>query len=394
MRIAGALVAVAVLAAAVSAIASTTTAARPGPVPYETPDVGEVVGVVAPDGAPAFLTRDDDGDVRAFLGIAPHSGLPLAWCPDEQLFIEPLGSSRFDITGTYLFGPSPHGLFPYAAAVRGGEVQLADRIAPEPRPDPAPLGEGTAGRPLGVCAGTDGYALGVRAPTEGVRIAPLHAALGGGWTLTGARAEERRGSVALCRPSTEPCAPGDQDLPALTAGRLPEGGASIGATLVRGERGTLVEAVVPLRIDAFYDQKLTRAPPDAWCAAADLAAIHAGPDQGGASSVSLRNLRPPSADEPGCDYGADPVPEALHGADLDAPLRGYARDVTYALAYAPNDRAEGPYPTPGSADDVLDDGTTTAAELGPTLGLGEPVGVLVRYDAGDVTGLWVPPLHS
>ena len=391
MRIAGALAAVVAVAAAVTALA--TSSAEPPPVTYEAPPVGEVVGVVAPDGAPAFLARDADGAVRAFLGVAPHSGLPLVWCPDEQLFVEPFGSSRFDITGTYLFGPAPHGLFPYRVDASGDEVRIAERAAPDPRPDAPPSGEGSAGEPLGVCATTDGYVLGVRAPTTGLRAAPLHAGLAGGWTLTDARVEEHGAGVALCRPRPERCPAGAVDLPALLAGPLSEGGTSIGPALVRGDRGTLLEAVFPFRVDAYYDRNLAGLPPGGWCAAADLDAIHVDPDQGGATSVAVRNLRTPRADEPGCDYGAEPLPPDLHGADLDAPLRGYVRDIAYALAYQPNERPEGAHPASGSADDVLRDGTTTADELAPALGLDEPIRVLVRHDADHVTSLWVPRIE-
>lgn len=91
------------------------------------PPVGSVVTVEAPGRTPAFVASTEEG-VRAFLGFAPHSGLPLAWCPSSGVFIEPVGSSWFDIAGDYLFGPSPGGLWPLAVEVVDGEAIVSDEV--------------------------------------------------------------------------------------------------------------------------------------------------------------------------------------------------------------------------------------------------------------------------
>lgn len=94
------------LVAVVAVVAGRDPVMRGVAVPV--PPLGAVVAVEAPGRTPAFVASTEEG-VRAFLGFAPHSGLPLAWCPSSGVFIEPVGASWFDIAGDYLFGPSPGG---------------------------------------------------------------------------------------------------------------------------------------------------------------------------------------------------------------------------------------------------------------------------------------------
>lgn len=102
------------------------------------PHRGEVRATLLPDGQPVMVVGHDDGTVTVLSAVAPHSGEPLAWCAESEVFVEPVGASRFDERGRYSFGPAPTGVPAFDTRVRGGEVLVGSRLAAPPRWAQAP----------------------------------------------------------------------------------------------------------------------------------------------------------------------------------------------------------------------------------------------------------------
>ncbi len=58
-----------------------------------------------------FLVRLNDGRLLALSRRCPHLGCTVNYQPSGQVFLCPCHQSRFALTGAYLAGPAPRGLY-------------------------------------------------------------------------------------------------------------------------------------------------------------------------------------------------------------------------------------------------------------------------------------------
>lgn len=372
MRIAGAVGAVAVLAVVAGGLAGVVES-RPAVVrgvAVDVPPIGTVVAVEAPGRTPAFVASTPDG-VRAFLGFAPHSGLPLAWCPASSMFAEPVGASLFDIAGDYLFGPSPGGLWPLEVTMVDGRAVVGDEVGvPSPRlivprwmarlVEELPLGQewvrGTSPAGLGgrrapdPCLDSEGSIGGLWAPVSVVPgpVPLAEATRDPGWSLVAASLEDGD----LVDRDGHRVAVVDRWASSAWQAEL--------EVLVR-RRGTVVEAIPTFR-PGFVDER--------WCGRGTVQAVSSTADISGslALSLTLDRLEPAQ----GCGYGTfSAPPPGITTVDLTLFAGTMASLLTDPSAYV----LEGP-----------DGPAGTTYPLDP---IGLPV--LVRGGPGEeVTGVYAP----
>ncbi len=58
-----------------------------------------------------FLVKLQDGKLRALSRRCPHLGCKVNYWPPKEIFLCPCHQSRFALTGAYLSGPAPRGLY-------------------------------------------------------------------------------------------------------------------------------------------------------------------------------------------------------------------------------------------------------------------------------------------
>lgn len=105
-----------------------------GPYFLGAPPPGETVATSLPNRAPVFVVRHQDGAVTVVSAIDPHLEDLIVWCTRNRAFVEPIGASRFDERGRYVFGPAPTGLAAYDATLTGdGRVRVGQRLPPPER---------------------------------------------------------------------------------------------------------------------------------------------------------------------------------------------------------------------------------------------------------------------
>jgi cytochrome b6-f complex iron-sulfur subunit len=71
-----------------------------------------------------YLTRLDDGGFLSLYQRCTHLGCTVPWIRDEQQFVCPCHSSRFDDTGTVLNPPAPRPLDRFAVTIEDGLVKV------------------------------------------------------------------------------------------------------------------------------------------------------------------------------------------------------------------------------------------------------------------------------
>lgn len=97
------------------------------------PEQGETVAASLSDGAPVFVSRDDEGGARVISAVSDHRLHLVEWCDDPGVFIERRGTTLFDPEGRWVNGPAPSGLARYDAQVEGETVVVGDLRGPQPR---------------------------------------------------------------------------------------------------------------------------------------------------------------------------------------------------------------------------------------------------------------------
>lgn len=393
MRTAWALgVALLIAAAAVAAVRLAPPRPEVVQAAYPLPEPGTVEPIVGPQGAPAFLARDTDGTARAFLAVAPHSGLPLAWCPAEGIFVEPVGSSRFDLAGRYGFGPAPHGLRPYAVEVDEGRASLGALEEPPPRSQSAR----PPTNPFVTCTATDGYLLGVLPPTAQLPgpVTPAAALARRGWVTVHGALEERAGGQVLCAATAEGCPPSSPGVEALLEGYSAQPGERrVGTFLALVDGSGLAALVAPPRADDLGLAGTIDPGAAAWCGEGTISALQERVDgERRIIDVVVADLRAPTSTAYRCGYGEPPPPEEVLGQTLTLPAAGYADAYTARYAYEglARDTAQ-PIPPQGSAEHPAADGVVETGELAALLGLDPPLTGVVRVEDGQLTDLWIPP---
>lgn len=346
---------------------------------HDIPDRGTVEPIVGPEGAPAFLAHHTDGSVRAFLGIAPHSGLPLAWCSESQAFIEPVGASRFDAAGRYLGGPARGGLRPFEIEVVDGHAVIGELLEP---PGRSPGGVVPV-VPGDVCLATEGYVLGVHAPTSQLRgpLPPQQAARSPRWVRVEGVVERDDDRFLVCAAAAAPCSTGSVVARQVFDGAQPQPGERVvGEFVALADGGGFAALFAPFgltRAQPLHDPAPQAENGEPWCGEAELVAVRGDFNaDGGAAEVALSDVRPRSTVESGCDYGAPPPGGSLVREELALPSGGYATFVLDVLF--------------SSSDDLSADGIVTSEELGAALDIAAPVTVIARQQGGRLIGFWVP----
>lgn len=385
-------VAVVVAASAVVAVRLAPPGPEAAPASYPLPEPGTVEPIVGPQNAPAFLARDLDGTTRAFLGVAPHSGLPLAWCPDEQVFVEPVGASRFDLAGRYGFGPAPHGLRPFEVEVQGDRALLRALQGPPPRSQEAR----TQTVPGMACLGSEGYVLGVLPPTAQLPgpLTPAGALSRQGWVTVRGTLEERADGVLLCAATVGRCPPSSLGVAAVLEGYAAQRSEPRrGTYLALIEGGALSALVSPVGAeDVDYEDTLD-AGADSWCGQGTLTEMRERFEgERRVIDVVIADVGPPTSPAHRCGYATPPAPEAVRGRTVTLPASAYAAEYTVRLAFdALTVFTGGPIPAQGSPELPSSDGLVDARELATALGLDVPVAGVVQVHDGQLTDLWIPP---
>lgn len=320
--IAAALLAAGLLAALVATIAVVTRPAGEVAV-LPVPEPGQAVTGLRPDGAPVIVTRDTAGQVHAFLGVVPHAGLPLTWCPRSQMFTEALGASRFDSTGRYLSGPAPHGLYRIAVKAADGPVVLGERLPPEPRV--AGLKSPARPNPDDPCVFSEGYLLGVRPPVSEVpRFAtPREAARSTGWVRFDTVLETAGQGLRLC---DLPGCRRPVEVTSLLPGSWQPEGTAAGVFFGRVDRGAIADLVVPVWADETLPTEI--AAPLEWCGSGQL--LRWEP-----TAVTVGTLDAPADPSVQCGWGAADPPDNLRGRTVTLPLAGYATHLAEGWTASP-----------------------------------------------------------
>jgi hypothetical protein len=85
---------------------------------------------------PVFVVRDGSA-ILVLRPFAPGGTVPVAWCPGQGLFEDPVTGTKYDERGGYVAGPPTRGLDRVTSKVIRGVLQIAPE-ATTPGPPPGP----------------------------------------------------------------------------------------------------------------------------------------------------------------------------------------------------------------------------------------------------------------
>jgi Rieske Fe-S protein len=112
------------------------------------PERGTASSALLDDGTPAWVVRDDNGNVSVYDAASTHRpfgvGVLIGWCQQNQSFEDPMYGSQWDAQGRKRGGPAPTGLLQYPSTVTRDQVLVSGApvavTTPAPTIDQAPPG--------------------------------------------------------------------------------------------------------------------------------------------------------------------------------------------------------------------------------------------------------------
>jgi menaquinol-cytochrome c reductase iron-sulfur subunit len=86
------------------------------------PEASPPLGSMPPGRGGAWLVKQEDGTVVAFVPFCTHSACVYAWKPDQSHFVCPCHPGIFDIDGTVVSGPPPGPLWRFETRQTGADT--------------------------------------------------------------------------------------------------------------------------------------------------------------------------------------------------------------------------------------------------------------------------------
>lgn len=71
-----------------------------------------------------YVVRDNDGSIRAFIGVDPRNGCELRWLPSYGQFEDRCHASIYDRDGRHIAGPGPWDLNEAVIDIRNGAIYV------------------------------------------------------------------------------------------------------------------------------------------------------------------------------------------------------------------------------------------------------------------------------